>query len=179
MSNLKSSSKAALAVLMAGAMGLAGTASAQSYGPQPQRPVGSGIIGCDAPGGRQQAGAVIGGLLGAALGTQISRNERELGAVGGGVLGAAAGSYIGCRQQRARLDNYNAGYNNGQAETAAQANAYVATSNLRIRSGPSTGYGQVGSLSAGQSFQVAGSQGEWLQLAGGGYVHSGYVRRAY
>ena len=57
MSNLKSSSKAALAVLMAGAMGLAGTASAQSYGPQPQRPMGSGIIGCDAPGGRQQAGA--------------------------------------------------------------------------------------------------------------------------
>ena len=174
MSNLKSSSKAALAVLMAGAMGLAGTASAQSYGQQPQRPVGSGVLGCDAPGGRQQAGAVIGGILGAALGTQISRNERELGAVGGGVLGAAAGSYVGCRQQRARLDHYNAGYNNGHAEAAARANTYVANSNLRIRSGPSTGYGQIGSIGAGQSFQVAGSQGQWLQLAGGGYV-----RRAY
>lgn len=176
MSNLKSSSKAALAVMMAGAMGLAGTASAQSYGyQQPQRAMGSGIIGCDAPGGRQQAGAVIGGILGAALGTQISRNERELGAVGGGVVGAAAGSYIGCRQQRARMDNYNAGYSAGHA----QANTYVANSNLRVRSGPSTGYAQIGSLGAGQSFQVAGSQGEWLQLAGGGYVHSGYVRRAY
>lgn len=176
MSKLKSHSKAALAVVMAGAMGLAGTASAQSYGyQQPQRGFGSGVIGCDAPGGRQQAGAVIGGLLGAALGTQISRHERELGAVGGGVLGAAAGSYIGCRQQRARQDNYNAGYNNGYA----QANTYVANSNLRIRSGPSTGYGQIGSLSAGQSFQAAGQQGQWIQLAGGGYVHGGYVSRAY
>src|SRR5690554_6434257 len=123
MSNLRSASKAALAVMMAGAMGLTGTASAQSYGyQQPHRPAGSGVLGCDAPGGRQQAGAVIGGLLGAALGMQVSRNERELRAVGGGVLGAAAGSYIGCRQQRARMDNYNAGYDAGYG----QASTYVA-----------------------------------------------------
>lgn len=174
MSNLKTASKAALAVMMAGAMGLAGTATAQSY-QAPHRPAGSGVLGCDAPGGRQQAGAVIGGILGAALGSQISRNERELGAVGGGVAGAAAGSYIGCRQQRARMDSYNAGYGAGYS----QASTYVANSNLRIRSGPSTGHAQVGSIGAGQSFQVAGSQGQWLQLAGGGFVHSGYVSRAY
>lgn len=178
MSNLKTASKAALAVMMAGAMGLAGTAaSAQSYGyQQPQRAT---VLGCNAPGGRQQAGAVIGGLLGAALGSQVSRNERALGAGIGGVAGAAAGSYIGCRQQVARQGHYSAGYNNGYAQAQSQAHAYVARSNLRVRSGPSTGYGQIGSLGAGQTFQAAGYQGEWIQLVGGGYVHSGYVSRAY
>jgi hypothetical protein len=53
----------------------------------------NGITNCDAPGGRQQAGAVIGGVLGALAGSQISDNERELGAVAGAAAGAAAGSY--------------------------------------------------------------------------------------
>ena len=121
----------------------------------------NGITNCDAPGGRQRTGAVIGGVLGALAGSQISDNERALGAVAGGAAGAAAGSYIGCNQQRARQD--------------ARGGDYRATSNLRIRSGPGTSYRQVGMLSAGQPFSATGSQGEWVQIAGGGWVSARYV----
>ena len=120
----------------------------------------NGITNCDAPGGRQRTGAVIGGVLGALAGSQVSDNERTLGAV----VGAGAGSYIGCNQQRAR-----------QASAQSQGGAYRATSNLRIRSGPGTNYRQAGSLRAGQSFSAVGSQGEWVQIAGGGWVNARYV----
>lgn len=123
----------------------------------------NGITNCDAPGGRQQGGALIGAVIGGLAGSQISRNERALGAVAGAAAGAAAGSYIGCNQQRQRADN---------AQSGAQ---YQATSNLRIRSGPGTGYRQVGNLSAGQPFSAIGSQGEWVQIAGGGWVNARYV----
>ena len=121
----------------------------------------NGITNCDAPGGRQRTGAIIGALIGGVAGSQISDNERTLGAVAGAAAGAAAGSYIGCNQQRARQD--------------ARGGDYRATSNLRIRSGPGTSYRQVGSLSAGQPFSVVGSQGEWVQIAGGGWVNAHYV----
>jgi len=121
----------------------------------------NGITNCDAPGGRQRTGAIIGALIGGVAGSQISDNERTLGAVAGAAAGAAAGSYIGCNQQRARQD--------------AQTGAYRATANLRIRSGPGTNYRQVGSLSAGQRFSAVGSQGEWVQIAGGGWVNAHYV----
>ena len=146
--------------LMAGAAVMAvsalpGVASAQSA---------NGITNCDAPGGRQQAGAVIGGVLGALAGSQISDNERELGAVAGAAAGAAAGSYVGCQQQRER------------ARQAPQGSSMVrATSNLRVRSGPGTNYRQIGSLSAGQSVQATGSQGEWVQLSNGGWVSAHYL----
>ncbi|WP_396592778.1 SH3 domain-containing protein [Brevundimonas sp. R86498] len=126
----------------------------------------NGITSCDAPGGRQQAGAVIGGVLGALAGSRISSNERTLGAVAGAGAGAAAGSYIGCNQQRARAD--------GQASSSGAQ--YRASSNLRIRSGPGTSYRQSGSLSAGQPFTAIGSQGEWVQIAGGGWVSAHYVQ---
>ena len=121
----------------------------------------NGITNCDAPGGRQRTGAIIGALIGGVAGSQISDNERTLGAVAGAAAGAAAGSYIGCNQQRARQE--------------ARGGDYRATSNLRIRSGPGTNYRQVGSLSAGQPFSVVGSQGEWVQIAGGGWVSAHYV----
>ena len=121
----------------------------------------NGITNCDAPGGRQRTGAIIGALIGGVAGSQISDNERTLGAVAGAAAGAAAGSYIGCNQQRARQD--------------ARGGDYRATSNLRIRSGPGTNYRQVGSLSAGQPFTAVGSQGEWVQIAGGGWVSAHYV----
>ena len=121
----------------------------------------NGITSCDAPGGRQRTGAIIGAIVGGLAGSQISDNERTLGAVVGAGAGAAAGSYIGCNQQRARQD--------------ARGGDYRATSNLRIRSGPGTNYRQVGSLSAGQPFSAIGSQGEWVQIAGGGWVNAHYV----
>lgn len=128
----------------------------------------NGITNCDAPGGRQRAGALIGAVIGGLAGSQISDNERALGAVVGAGAGAAAGSYIGCNQQRARSYSSDYGYS---------ADTYRATSNLRIRSGPGTNYRQVGSLSAGQPFTAVSSQGEWVQIAGGGWVNAHYVSR--
>ena len=51
----------------------------------------NGITNCDAPGGRQRTGAIIGALIGGVAGSQISDNERTLGAVAGAAAGAAAG----------------------------------------------------------------------------------------
>jgi surface antigen len=59
----------------------------------------SRLWSCEQSGQKQEGGAVVGALLGAALGSQVSKNERALGAVAGAALGAAAGSYIGCRMQ--------------------------------------------------------------------------------
>lgn len=131
----------------------------------------NGITNCDAPGGRQRAGAAIGAVIGALAGSQISDNERALGAVVGAGAGAAAGSYIGCNQQRARSYNSDYAYSDNSGETLR------ATTNLRVRSGPGTNYRQVGSLSAGQSFSAVSSQGEWVQLANGGWVSAHYVSR--
>ncbi len=123
----------------------------------------NGITNCDAPGGRQRAGALIGAVVGGLAGSQLASNERALGAVAGAGAGAAAGSYIGCNQQR------------GRAASVSAGGAYRATSNLRIRSGPGTNYGVRGQLSAGQPFSAIGSQGEWVQIAGGGWVNARYV----
>jgi uncharacterized protein YcfJ len=128
-----------------------------------------GVTNCDAPGGRQQAGALIGGVIGALAGSQISKNERGLGAVAGGAAGAAAGSYIGCNQQQARAASSNYSYDN-----SAQ---YRSSANLNVRSGPGTNYRVVSRLSPGQPFSVIGSQGEWVQIAGGGWVNAHYVTR--
>ena len=123
----------------------------------------NGITNCDAPGGRQQAGALIGAVIGGIAGNAVAKNERTLGTVVGAGAGAAAGSYIGCNQQRARVAG------------EASGGDYRATSNLRIRSGPGTQYSQRGSLSAGQPFTAIGSEGEWVQIAGGGWVSAHYV----
>ncbi|RZJ40027.1 MAG: SH3 domain-containing protein [Brevundimonas sp.] len=155
MSNKKFTVAIAAAAMLGGLapMALPTVASAQT----------NGVTNCDAPGGRQRAGALIGAVVGGLAGSQISSNERTLGAVGGAAAGAAAGSYIGCNQQRAR------------AESAQSGAQYRATSNLNIRSGPGTGYRSVGRLSAGQPFSATGSQGEWVQIAGGGWVNARYV----
>ena len=162
MSKFKTASISAIAAA-ALSLGLA-TVSVPAAAQQQQQRFGSGVLNCDAPGGRQQAGAVIGGVVGALAGSQVSRNERALGAVAGGAAGAAAGSYNGCNQQRARAES--------QAGSAAQ---YQSTANLNIRSGPGTSYRTMGQLSAGQPFTAIGSEGEWVQIAGGGWVNARYV----
>jgi uncharacterized protein YgiM (DUF1202 family) len=146
------------------AAALAALVSAAPMAAQAQQ--SNGITSCDAPGGRQTAGALIGGAIGALAGSRISSNERGLGALAGAGAGAAAGSYIGCNQQRARAE--------GQASSSGAQ--YRAASNLRIRSGPGTRYRQSGSLSSGQPFTAIGSQGEWVQIAGGGWVNANYVQ---
>lgn len=83
-------------------------------------PLGN-FFNCDATGQRQETGALLGGVAGALLGSQVSKNERALGAVIGAGLGAAAGSWIGCRmqvseQQRAR-SAFEAALNTNQSQT--------------------------------------------------------------
>lgn len=148
---------------LATAAALAALVSAAPMAAQAQA---NGVTNCDAPGGRQTAGAVIGGILGGVVGSNLARNERTAGTLVGAGAGAAAGSYIGCNQQRARA--------NGQASSSGAQ--YRAASNLRIRSGPGTNYRQAGTLSAGQPFTAIGSQGEWVQIAGGGWVNAHYVQ---
>ncbi len=143
----------------------AAMASLVTLAPMAAQAQANGVTNCDAPGGRQRAGAAIGAVLGGVLGNQVARNERTLGTVAGAGLGAAAGSYIGCNQQRTR------------AIAQANASQLRANSNLRIRSGPGTGYRQAGSLSAGQPFTAVASQGDWVQIAGGGWVNANYVSR--
>ncbi|MGH7027197.1 SH3 domain-containing protein [Brevundimonas sp.] len=46
---------------------------------------------------------------------------------------------------------------------------------MRIRTGPGTHYRQTGSLSAGQTMTAIGSQGEWVQIAGGGWVNAHHL----
>ena len=145
------------------AAALAGLMTAAPMAAQAQS---NGITSCDAPGGRQRAGAVIGAIVGGVVGSNLARNERTAGTVVGAGAGAAAGSYIGCNQQRARA--------NGQASSSGAQ--YRASSNLRVRSGPGTSYRQTSSLSAGQPFTAIGSQGEWVQIAGGGWVNAHYVQ---
>ncbi len=144
----------------------AALASLVSAAPMAASAQANGVTNCDAPGGRQAAGAVIGGILGGVVGSNLARNERTAGTLVGAGAGAAAGSYIGCNQQRARVNNQ-----------ASRGGEYRATSNLRIRSGPGTNYGTRGTLSAGQPFSVINSQGEWVQIAGGGWVNANYVAR--
>lgn len=157
-SNMKFAAVSAAALASLAAMALPGIAAAQS----------NGITSCDAPGGRQRTGAAIGAVLGGLAGSQISDNERTLGAVVGAGAGAAAGSYIGCNQQRARANS---------RASAGSSGAVYATTTLRVRSGPGTNYRQTGSVTRGQALTPVTSQGEWVQLAGGGWVNANYLRR--
>ena len=186
-------------VLAAGAFS---SANAQQY----RAPTGGGvgsIVSCDAPGGKQAGGALIGALLGAAAGSNLAKNDRGTGTAIGAVAGAATGSYVGCKMQRDRQAQ--AGY--GQPQAYAQPATYVqngyrlnsnlaparfvrdgggfvATSTLNLRAAPTTSSARVGSLRAGESFQalarVRGS--EWILVGRGGvgvgYVHGAYVQPA-
>ncbi len=63
-----------------------------------------GVIGCNASGGKQEAGAVIGGLLGAVAGNKLAKNDRGTGTAIGAVVEARARARTPaarCRRNRA------------------------------------------------------------------------------
>jgi len=152
--------KVGLALSVAAAMAATAvpmTASAQN----------AGVFRCDAPGSKQESGAVI-----------------------GAGLGAAAGSYIGCKSQTNDANSQGV-YNRGGQRLASyvQPARYertnmrmTAVTNVSLRAGPSTSTSKVGVLQRGQTFQAAAysNGGRWVLVSrngvGIGYVHAGYVR---
>ncbi|HEY0647460.1 RcnB family protein [Phenylobacterium sp.] len=62
--------------------------------------VAGGVIGCDASGNKQIAGAVIGGVLGGVIGNNVVRKDQQAGTIIGATAGAATGSYVGCQMQK-------------------------------------------------------------------------------
>lgn len=69
------------------------------------------------------AGTVIGALAGAALGSQISKNERGLGAVGGAVVGGAVGRHIGADSVKCMNGDYYS-YQSGYYQPAPAPDGY-------------------------------------------------------
>ncbi|HMP62236.1 MAG TPA: SH3 domain-containing protein [Phenylobacterium sp.] len=168
--NVSKLASAAAAAAMVGALtlGAAAPAQAQNFG---------GVLGCNAPGGKQEGGALI-----------------------GAVVGAAAGSAIGCKLQHDDQDRrYAQGHGYQQPATythggyrldrsispanyAGGGGAMIARSNVNLRAAPSTSSARVGQLRAGQRFEalayVRGS--EWVLVGqngvGVGYVHGAYIQ---
>ena len=153
-----------------------------------------GVIGCNASGGKQEVGAVIGGLLGAVAGNKLAKNDRGTGTAIGAVVGAGAGSYAGCQMQKTRAaDNAGGVYSSNGIRVSNAVDAspmtkikgkYVARSNLNLRAAASTRGQAIGSVRAGETFQALGrtGDGKWILVGqdgvGVGYVSSAYVYRA-
>lgn len=136
----------------------------------------AGVTTCNAPGGRQEAGALIGALLGGVVGNRVAGNERALGAVVGAGAGAASGSAVGCKQQDDRAARDAAYYR----DAYQASNTFVAHSTLNIRSQPTTKAARVGTLRGGETFQSLGAtkDGRWIMVGRNGY-RVGYVASAY
>lgn len=169
---------------------------------QPQQRTGGGvrsIVECDAKGGRQEAGALIGGAIGALVGSQVAKNERTLGTVAGAAAGAAAGSYVGCAQQRSSAakglrpykgdiagtytrDGYRLANHVQPAAFGNLQGAHRATATVNMRAAPSASGQKIGSIRAGQTFDVLARTGDWVLVGqdgvGVGYVSSRYARPA-
>ena len=149
-----------------------------------------GVVGCNASGGKQEVGAVIGGLLGAVAGNKLAKNDRGTGTAIGAVVGAGAGSYAGCQMQKTRAANEAGGVysSNGiRVSNAVEASPmtqikgkYVARSTLNLRASASTRGEKIGSVQAGEVFQALGrtGDGKWI-LVGQDGVGVGYVSSAY
>lgn len=120
-----------------------------SYAQAPGTPLGN-FFACEASGQRQESGALIGGVAGALLGSQVSKNERALGAVIGAGLGAAAGSWVGCRMQRSEQARARAAFetalNTNQTQTwndpAAGTSGRVEVIDASVGGGGGVNFGQ-------------------------------------
>jgi hypothetical protein len=162
------------AAILAGALALGAGSSASA-----------GVTGCSAPGGKQEAGAVIGAVLGGVIGNQVGGRHATGETVVGAAAGAAAGSAIGCEAQKSRARNAGTYSHNGyrlQGNVTAASysrinETFVADSGVNLRAAPSTNSARVGRLQPGERFQalaeVRGS--DWI-LVGQNGVGVGYVR---
>ena len=153
-----------------------------------------GVVGCNASGGKQEVGAVIGGLLGAVAGNKLAKHDRGTGTAIGAVVGAGAGSYAGCQMQKTRAaENAGGVYTSNGIRVSNSVDAapmtkikgkYVARSNLNLRAAATTRGQALGSVRAGETFQALGrtGDGKWILVGqdgvGVGYVSSAYVYRA-
>lgn len=170
------------AALVAG-LTLAGAAGARA-----------GVVGCSAPGGKQEAGAVIGALVGGVIGNQVGGRHATGETVAGAAVGAAAGSAIGCEAQKSRASQQGSStykrngyrlYSNVQPASYDRiGDTFVAVSGVNLRAAPTTNSARVGRLQAGQRFQaLAGVRGaDWILVGqngiGMGYVRGDFVRPA-
>ena len=130
------------------------------------------VTTCNAPGGRQEAGALIGALVGGVVGNRVAANERGIGTAVGAGAGAAIGSAVGCKQQEDRAAKDAAYYR----DAYRASNTYLARSTVNIRSQPTTKAARVGSLRGGETFQSLGAtrDGNWIMVGRNGY-RVGYV----
>jgi hypothetical protein len=176
MRNLKAKTNgvALIAAAVAGALTLSGASSAQA-----------GVTGCSAPGGKQEAGAVIGALVGGVIGNKVGGRNATGETIAGAALGAAAGSAIGCEAQKDRAGNTATYRSNGYrlysnvhpASYAKVGDIFIATAGVNVRAAPTTNSAKVGRLAAGERFQaLARVRGtDWI-LVGRDGVGVGYVR---
>jgi hypothetical protein len=179
---MKKHSRTGLALTLAAAIGVGAVPVAASAQNSP--------VTCEAPGKKQEAGVVIGALLGGLFGSKAARNEPAAGALVGAGLGAAAGGYIGCKAQTKDADNRGTYVSGGYrlASDLQPANfqpaggRFITTSAVNLRSGPSTGAGKVGGLKRGETFTAMAyaKRGQWILISrngvGVGYVNAAYVR---
>lgn len=92
------------ALVAATALGLAiavpSTALADRYDEYAANDRGNEYDGyCYQPTGGGKGHPVTGAVVGAAVGSQVSKNERGLGAIGGALIGSAIGSKVGKKDQ--------------------------------------------------------------------------------
>jgi uncharacterized protein YgiM (DUF1202 family) len=156
-----------------------------------------GVTGCSAPGGKQEAGAVIGAIAGGLIGNKVGGKHATGETVVGAAAGAAAGSAIGCQMQKSRQNSasgYGAptytqgGYRLSRDIAPASYNrigdTFVAQRTVNLRAAPSTDSRRMGTLRAGERFQAMASvRGtDWILVGqdgvGVGYVHGAYARPA-
>ena len=172
-----------LALALAASLGV--TAAPVAASAQP-----NGVIGCSAPGKKQEGGAIFGAILGGLIGNKVASDEKAVGTVLGAGLGAAAGSAVGCQAQKNEVHNAGTYVSGGYriANYVQPANfqraggRFIAASTVNLRSGPSTRAGKVGQLTRGETFTAMAyaKRGEWVLVSrngvGIGYVHGAYVR---
>lgn len=99
-----------------------------------QAEVAGGVIGCDASGDKQAAGALVGALLGGVVGSNLAKNDKMVGTVVGAGAGAAAGSYVGCSMQKSAAARAEA-----QAAPEPYAEAYESSPGRDHRMPPGQG----------------------------------------